>query len=107
VGEIVLGANQGCTKAIVEVADMDHMELIAKVGEDAVGKVKAGQSVRVHLKAYPNETFAGTVAGIALDGTQETDGTHSFRGEISLNTAGRQIAAGLSGEAVLEHVISQ
>jgi HlyD family secretion protein len=100
VGEV---ANYSNT-ILMEVADMDHPVLIARVDEQSISKVWVGQKAKVRLKGYGNEVFAGKVERIALVSSEAKDGTTHFRTEISLDTGGRMIPAGLSGEARVEYV---
>ncbi|MGE5609179.1 MAG: HlyD family secretion protein [Bacillota bacterium] len=105
VGEVVTGTVQNPGTVLMEVADMDHLVLVARADEDLVSKVKAGQKTIMHLKGYGSEIFTGTVQSVALTSTEAKDGSRYFRTEISLDTAGQVIPAGLSGEAEIEYKV--
>jgi HlyD family secretion protein len=101
VGEVVTGTINNPGTVLMEVADMDEMVLVARVEEELVGKVQAGQKGTVHLKGF-DETFTGTVEKVALACTQEQDGSRHFKARISLDRNGRTIPAGLTGEARID-----
>lgn len=49
---------------IAVVADLSRVWVIAEIDESMLGRVAVGGSVGVHVTAYPNETFSGTLAAI-------------------------------------------
>jgi multidrug resistance efflux pump len=101
VGEVVTGAITTPGTVLMEVADLDHMVLIARLDEDLVGKVKVGQAAAVRLSGVDAD-INGTVQHVALASTDETDGSHYFKAEIALDTGGRLIPAGLAATARIE-----
>jgi multidrug efflux pump subunit AcrA (membrane-fusion protein) len=50
---------------IVELLDLRHMELTARVGELDVGKVKTGQKVLISVDAIPEMILEGRVTFIS------------------------------------------
>ena len=46
------------------IADLSHVWVICDVYENDLQSVHLGQSVDIHLNAYPNRTFTGTVSDI-------------------------------------------
>lgn len=99
VGEIVNGTITNPGTVLMEVADMDHMVLLARVNEDAISQLQVGQEALVHVKGYGDQPFKGKVESLAPSCTEEKDGTQYFKAIISLDTQGRPIRAGLSAEA--------
>jgi HlyD family secretion protein len=52
-------------KTLFKIANnLDSMEVHGKIDEADIGKLKAGQSVRFTVDAYPDQTFAGKVLQI-------------------------------------------
>lgn len=97
-GEVVAGTINNPGTVLMEVADMDHLVLVARVDEEPIGRLEVGQKASVRVKGM-NEPFAGTVQHVALSSTEAKDGTQYFTVEIGLDTPGRRIPAGLSGTA--------
>jgi RND family efflux transporter MFP subunit len=72
------------------VAD-DPIKFRAQVPERFLGQVKVGQSVHVHVEAYPGETFEGTVARIS---PQVEMSSRTFAVEMLLENADGRLGAG-------------
>ncbi len=62
-GAIIQSGESGFSggTSIVQLADLGRRVVEAQVDEADIGQVKAGQSVRVTLDAYPNAPFSGRV----------------------------------------------
>jgi membrane fusion protein (multidrug efflux system) len=58
-GQVVVAGQQ-----LMEMTDTRDVWVIANVKETDVGRVHAGQSVRVVVDAYPDSTFKGTVQSV-------------------------------------------
>ncbi|HET7615816.1 MAG TPA: efflux RND transporter periplasmic adaptor subunit [Bacillales bacterium] len=50
---------QGMTVAVT--ADLDHLYIKANISEEDLRNVETGQDVDIHVNAYPDTTFDGTV----------------------------------------------
>lgn len=87
---------------LMEVADMDHLVLRARIPQHLIAKLKVGQKAKVHLTGYDGQAFAGTIQSIALTATEDKYGSPCFQAEITLDPAGRPLPTGLTGEALIE-----
>jgi HlyD family secretion protein len=59
-GEVVNFGTPICT-----IADLSTVWLMVYVGEESIGKVKLGQKAHIHVDAFPDRTFDGTVTWIS------------------------------------------
>jgi HlyD family secretion protein len=67
VGQSVLDGSSPNAGSLFTIAgDLSTMEIKAEVDELDIGSIRAGQSVRFTVEAYPNAGFAGTVREIRL-----------------------------------------
>ena len=87
---------------IMEVADLSKMMVVAGVDEWDVGKVKAGQTAMVRIRAYPDEEFQGVVDFVALKGLGRPGAAMTFRVKILLDCGGRPIYSGLTADVEIE-----
>ncbi len=51
--------------------DLTEMQILASVDESDIGQIQEGQTARFTVKAYPDETFQGTVRQVRLQSTTE------------------------------------
>ena len=51
--------------------DLSEMQILASVDESDIGLIKEGQTSRFTVKAYPDDTFQGTVRQVRLQSTTE------------------------------------
>lgn len=60
--------------ALVVVSDLSRLWVVADVFEKDLGVIKRGQTVRISVPAYPEQTFAATIDNIArvVDDTSRT-----------------------------------
>jgi HlyD family secretion protein len=64
-GQTVAASLQAPTLFVI-AADLTRMQVNAGIDESDVGQVVAGQAVRFHVDAYPNQVFSGTVSQVRL-----------------------------------------
>jgi len=103
VGEVVIfGTMNNPGTVIVEVADLSQMLVVAQVDESDVGKLKVGQTARVHIQAWPDKVFPGTVQAIALSHKRGSQGSKYYETEISLEEPNEQIFAGMTADVDIE-----
>ena len=76
----------------VILADMDHLIIEVSVSEKDISKIQVGQDVLVHVKAYEGAPFDGKVS---LVGLMISQGSSSFKVEISLINTDRQLKLGM------------
>jgi RND family efflux transporter MFP subunit len=60
VGELLLPGKQ-----IVTIVNPDRIYVLATIDEVDVGRLKLGQSVKITVDAFPDETFSGTIRRIS------------------------------------------
>lgn len=96
VGEVVLmGTMNNPGTVIMTIADLGRMLLKAEVAESDIAQVADSQRARVHINAYRDEVFSGTVTHIALQRTQkQLDNTGYFKAEVEIDLRGRRILSG-------------
>lgn len=102
VGEAVLGMVSNMGTTIMVIADLARMVMQAKVPESDIAKILQGQNARIHLNAYPDEIFSGTITKIALQRTSDPDGTGYFLTEIEIDLRGRLLRSGLNANVDIE-----
>jgi biotin carboxyl carrier protein len=87
-------------RTVGQVLDPNTMELVAKVGELERENIKAGQSVDIHLNAFPETTFHGAVKTVGGNNTtrmpwDEDTGT-TYEVTITLASADPRLRPGLT-----------
>jgi HlyD family secretion protein len=103
VGEMVVTGmmNNPGTK-ILEVGDLSEMLVVAQVDESDVGKVKCGQTAEVHIQAWPNKVFRGTVRTVALSNNTGSQGSKYYETEVLLKDPNEQIYTGMTADVDIE-----
>jgi len=101
-GEIVTGSTTNPGTVIMSIADLSRMVLKAEVAESDIARVNVGQRAKLHINAYPDEIFSGTVRQIAWQRTGSPDGTGYFETEIEIDLQGRRIRSGHRANADIE-----
>jgi len=99
VGTAVADLQNGGT-VVATLADDRRIHVLAQVDENDVARVRVGQPARVHIDAFPDEIFAGTVRKVSSSGTSE-GGVSSFDIEIQLAPDDR-VRVGMSADARVE-----
>lgn len=103
VGEMVVtGTMNNPGTVILTVADLNRMMMEARVAEADIARVKVGQPARIHIIAYPDHVFAGTVSNIALARTGSADGTGYFETEIDIELDGMALRSGLNANVDID-----
>jgi len=101
VGELAItGTMNNPGTVILEVADLSNMIVNTQIDEADVGGIRSGQPVKVHIHAYPDRVFEGTVSSIALTAAQGAG--KYFKTEILLDTKGEAIYCGLNADVDVE-----
>lgn len=78
-GTMAVQGNNNPT-VIMRIADLSEKQILAKVDETDIGRIKVGQPVSFTVDAYTDKKFTGKVAQIAqtdVNNTWDTDGTSS------------------------------
>jgi len=71
---VSLGQSVEPTTVLFHISDSARLNVVARVYEEDIGKVKPGQEARVHVLSYPDRVFTGkvTLVGPALDPDSRT-----------------------------------
>jgi HlyD family secretion protein len=102
VGEFVTGSTTNPGTVLMNIADMSRMVHKAEVAESDIAGVLPGQRAQLHINAYPDEVFSGTVRQIAWQRSGNLDGTGFFETEIEIDLQDRQIRSGHRANADIE-----
>jgi len=102
VGEVVTGSTTNPGTRIMTIADLSRMVHKAEVAESDIAKVQVGQRAKLHINAYAEEIFGGTVRQIAWQRTSSADGTGYFETEVEIDLQGREIRSGLIANVDIE-----
>ncbi len=112
VGEmVVMGTMNNAGTVILEVSDLSQMQVDAQIDENNIAQVKEGQKAKVHISAYPDETFEGVVRNVGLDTAQDQRSMMGggggnqgkwYKAKVVLESNGRRIPAGLSADVDIE-----
>jgi HlyD family secretion protein len=68
VGQTV-AASLAAPKLFTIAEDLTRMQMLVSVDESDIGRIRAGQSVRFTVQAYPSQPFTGTVRQVRLQST--------------------------------------
>jgi HlyD family secretion protein len=104
VGEVVMtGTMNNPGTVILTVADLSQMILNAQVDESNIGRVKVGQPAKVHVQAFWDEEFNGTVHSIALTSSRSTTtGAKYYETKILLEGDVGKLYTGLTADVNIE-----
>jgi HlyD family secretion protein len=94
VGEMAAGA-------VVEMATMDHLEVILDVDEVDVGALKVGQPAKVTFSAWPGSTVTGKIITIAPK-ANATANVVNFEVHIALDKTDLDLRAGMTADASIQ-----
>ncbi len=105
--ERVSGSTFTLGTQIMTIADLSKMEARIDVGENDIVMVGIGDTARIQVDAFPNQTFVGTVSRIANTATTTGAGTQSevTTFEVRVSIAGAdtvQFRPGMSMNADIE-----
>ncbi len=106
-GERVSGSTFTLGTQIMTIADLSRMEARVDVGENDIVLIAIGDTSRIQVDAFPNQTFVGTVSRIANTATTTGAGTQSevtnFEVRVSILGADTvQFRPGMSMNADIE-----
>ena len=104
VGElVVVGTLNNAGSVIMEIADLSHMFLKARVDETNVTPIKEKQNARVYINAYGERLFKGFVERIELQRKLDKDNTGYFEVWIPLELEkGETLRSGLTANTDIE-----
>ena len=64
-GQTIVSAAAGATAALFQIGDLSKVWLVANVREEDAPLIRRGDSVEVHVLAYPNRVFTARVTHVA------------------------------------------
>lgn len=95
IGEMVrMQGNSGTSLFRLVIAD--QLKLQAAIPERYLGEVKQGQTAKIHIEAYPDRTFAGTVSRV---NTTVDRASRTFTVEVAIPNPDRKLSAGSFAKA--------
>ncbi|PWB72037.1 hypothetical protein C3F09_07235 [candidate division GN15 bacterium] len=87
-------------KTLLTIANLDVYEVEVEVDETEVGKIGAGQPVKIEVDACPDTAFTGTVAEIGntaiFKGLGTQDQSTNFKVKVEFHEASSKIRPGMS-----------
>ena len=107
VGElVVVGTMNNAGTVILTVGDLSKVKLNAEMNEADIARVERDQRAKIRINAYRDEVFPGRVRQVALQRTQQLDGTGFFKVEVDVlppeDGSTRQILSGLAANVDIE-----
>ena len=103
VGEVVVtGTMNNPGTVILTVADLSQMILNAQVDETNIGRVQVGQPADIHVQAFWEEEYKGTVHSIALTNSRSTTGTKYYETKILILGDVQKLYTGLTADVNIE-----
>jgi HlyD family secretion protein len=103
-GEVaVIGVQNQPGTVLLTISDMSVVEAEMEIDETSIPSVKLGQDARVHIDAYPNQTFDGLVTEVGNSPIVATTGQANeaikFKVKVQLKNPPVGIKPGLSVQA--------
>jgi HlyD family secretion protein len=109
-GERVVATGDFAGTEVMRVANLDSLEARVDVNENDIVNVKLGDSVRVHVDAYPGHVFEGKVKRIASTATIQNQGTQqevtNFEVRVQILHPDLQVRPGMSTTVEIETQIA-
>jgi HlyD family secretion protein len=103
VGEVVMtGTMNNPGTVILTVADLSQMILNAQVDETNIGRIQTGQLAKIHVQAFWEDEFEGTVHSIALTSSRSTTGTKYYETKILLQGDVQKLYTGLTADVDIQ-----
>lgn len=89
---------------IITLPDLSEMEVLTKIHEADIDKVKPDQEVTITLDTYPGLVFTGKVTRIASVATSSgwDENTKAFRITITMDPSEVELRAGISAKVEIE-----
>jgi len=94
-------AGEQASGAVVEMATMDHLEVVLDVDEVDVGALKVGQSAKITFSAWPGSTVTGKIITIAPK-ANATANVVNFEVHIALDKTDLELRAGMTADATIQ-----
>lgn len=102
-GEVaVIGVQNQPGTVLLTISDMSVVEAEMEIDETSIPSVAVGQKARVHVDAYPNQTFDGTVTEVGNSPITSTAGGSEaikFKVKVRIDNPPVGIKPGLSVQA--------
>jgi HlyD family secretion protein len=101
-GEVaVIGVQNQPGTVLLTISDMSVVEAEMEIDETSIPSVTLGQNARVHIDAYPNQTFDGIVTEVGNSPIAAPPGQEAikFKVKVQLKNPPQNIKPGLSVQA--------
>lgn len=98
-GPLVPGSYIMPGSPIYTIVNLKSMSIVAKVDEADIASIDEGQAATVHLEAYPDEDFTGTVTNVADTATTNEAGATAFDVTIQMESIEINLKIGMTGTA--------
>ncbi|HEK86540.1 MAG: efflux RND transporter periplasmic adaptor subunit [Candidatus Saccharicenans sp.] len=103
-GEVaIVGTMNNPGTVLLTIADLSVMEVEVEVDETDVVNVKLGQTAKIKVDAFPDQTFIGQVTEIGSSALEKTtvgsQESRNFKVKITLEATGQHLKPGLSASA--------
>lgn len=96
---ITQGMKFSAGTALYEIADLSHLWLLVEVFEQDLAAVKIGQTVQIHVNAYPSKSFQGKVSFIYPTLNSET---RTVQVRIELENPNQLLKPGMYAQAQVQ-----
>ena len=95
VTQINIRLGQNASGSAIQIADLDHLEIVVNMAEVDVNRAKIGQAAQITLDAVPDVTLQGTVSQIAPAGVQ-TQGVVNYPVTVALQEPPEGVKTGMT-----------
>jgi HlyD family secretion protein len=93
-------------RPVMEVLDVEHMEVVAKIAEDDRGNVTAGQTAAIAVDASPKTTYTGklkAIAGLASrQGFWDAGGPRTFDANFAFERPDASLRPGAGAQVIVQ-----
>jgi len=92
------GELSGAGDPILEIVDIEMVEVVCDVSEQAIGEIHEGQAARISIDAYPDLTWEGVITTI---NPTASGVSRLFSVKINLNNPGYRLRPGMYARVVI------
>ena len=92
---LIIGQSAASASTQVQVADLEHLEIVVNMAEVDIPTIKVGQPIQITLDALPNLTLQGKVIEMAPAGTL-TQGVVNYPVTVSIDNPPDTVKAGMT-----------
>jgi HlyD family secretion protein len=93
--QVNVKVGQAASSSAIQIADLDHLEVVVNMAEVDVNRVQVGQKADITLDAVPDETVQGTVAQVAPAGVVSS-GVVNYPVTVALDNPTASVKTGMT-----------